>query len=265
MVAMGLFRYYIKGDSPPPSAELPWRQLVPLAAACVGFYLAAATRRLLDRDVLRRLLWPFPETSALSVILCLTLVIAVKVTVWLWLVPSSPGISVRHFIKTTSLLALVKPGIFFVAHVVYFGPIVWEAVWLWSKVAQNVRSLGLGAVLAAALAILMSITSESRHLIPFIPLLVAATAWAMDSEPLCRAQTWAFVVWALVLAKFWLPIDAGTFSHAASDFPEQLYFMNQGPWMSGVSYLVQGTVVILAGMVLKLWQVGKPSFNATGL
>ena len=110
---MGLFRYYIKGDSPPPSAELPWRQLVPLAAACVGFYLAAATRRLLDRDVLRRLLWPFPETSALSVILCLTLVIAVKVTVWLWLVPSSPGISVRHFIKTTSLLALVKPGIFF--------------------------------------------------------------------------------------------------------------------------------------------------------
>ena len=188
MVAMGLFRYYIKGDSPPPSAELPWRQLVPLAAACVGFYLAAATRRLLDRDVLRRLLWPFPETSALSVILCLTLVIAVKVTVWLWLVPSSPGISVRHFIKTTSLLALVKPGIFFVAHVVYFGPIVWEAVWLWSKVAQNVRSLGLGAVLAAALAILMSITSESRHLIPFIPLLVAATAWAMDSEPLCRAD-----------------------------------------------------------------------------
>ena len=169
-------------------AELPWRQLVPLAAACVGFYLAAATRRLLDRDVLRRLLWPFPETSALSVILCLTLVIAVKVTVWLWLVPSSPGISVRHFIKTTSLLALVKPGIFFVAHVVYFGPIVWEAVWLWSKVAQNVRSLGLGAVLAAALAILMSITSESRHLIPFIPLLVAATAWAMDSEPLCRAD-----------------------------------------------------------------------------
>ncbi len=253
MAAVALFRYYVKHDVLPSGVEPPWPSTAPLAAACVFVYLAAGMRWLLDRNILQRLLRPYRETSIAGALLCVTLVILVKLALRFWLVPSSPGISVKSFIAATCMLALAKPAIFFVAHVVYFGPIVVAAVLLWPEVARNVRTLGLGAVLAAVLALLMGMTSESRHLAPFIPLLVAMTIQAMERASLSTRHDVVFVLLALFVSKVWLPINAGPFRGVPAEFPDQFYFMNQGPWMSGFSYFVEGAVVLGVAIVLGGW------------
>ena len=253
MVAVALFRYYVKHDVLSEDKELPWPSMVPLAAACVFVYLAASMRWLLDRNILQRLLRPYRETSVACVLLCATLVILVKLAVRFWLVPSSPGISVKYFITATCMVALAKPAIFFVAHVVYFGPIVGAAVFFWPEVARNVRALGLGAVLAVILTLLMGITSESRHLTPFIPLLVAMTVQAMDRPALSYWHDVAFALLALFVSKIWLPINAGPFHGARPSSRISSISSNHGPWMSGLSYFVQGTVIVGVAIVLAGW------------
>lgn len=130
-----------------------------------------------------------------------------------------------------------KPAIFLLAHIVFFGPVLIVTVACWPRVVAAARRGGLPLVLMLGAAVVLSVGSESRHDVDLIPLVVIFTAVAVQP----RLQPWHVAVlggFAMLASKVWLPINHGV------SFRKQYLMMNEGPFMSGWSYVIQGSAVL---------------------
>jgi hypothetical protein len=235
-------RYFIEGKPPPGYVDPIWRATAPLALALVVLYLVLSVRELANRGLLDRLIRPFREVTRRSVILTLALFLSFEIAFALPRSSGQAGWGTRAAIETTFLLSIAKPGIFLVAHAVYFGPIVFLTILAWPRVCSAIRGHGLGFTAVLFLGLVLSITSESRHLLCFFPLFVAVAMQAINTEPFSWRHDGAFIAASVLASKCWLPLNQEPFSGRYSDFPFQYYFMNQGPWMSAWCYAIQGTV-----------------------
>jgi len=228
-----------------------WYSWAPLAAVLVCAYLAAATWWLIDRQALARLRRVFTEPQQRGVLAALGLAAAVAALRTFVFVPSAePGYTVKQYLCAVLVSSVAKPGVFFVAHVVYFGPIVVAAILLWPRVCERIRGQGPGVVILAGTAVVLSIGSESRQLVSFLPLVAAFTVPAIDELPRARWHDVVFLAAGLVASKCWLPLNHGPTTGNLLEFPDQLYFMNQGPWMSDGMYLAQGMIVLAMAAAL---------------
>jgi hypothetical protein len=149
-------------------------------------------------------------------------------------------------------MSVRKPGLFGVAHVVYFGPILLLACLRWRQVCRRLHPYGLGLTLSVGLHLLLSLDCESRHLIHFFPVVVFGVVKAMEDVPWRGPQYAVFVLLSLAFSKCWLTLGGMPDTDHPNQFPAQLLFMNLGPWMSGLMYFVQGSYVLLAGYLLSL-------------
>jgi hypothetical protein len=144
---------------------------------------------------------------------------------------------------------MMKPGVFFIAHVVYFGPIVLLAAFLWKPLCRLIRSDGVGLTLCALVLFAESVCSESRGMINLFPILVAYTAKLTDSLSWRTSDYVGFGLLSLAFSKVWLVINTEPFGPSSLQFPNQKLQMNHGPWMSNSMYLVQGACVIACAIV----------------
>jgi len=147
-------------------------------------------------------------------------------------------------------ISVYKPGMQFVAHVTYFGPVVLLAALRWRAVVAGVCAQGPGLALALLLGLVFLPDPQSRHLMLFLPLVAAFTAraWQRDASWLLAP----FVLAALVVSKVWLVINPFPVANTPADlllFPAQGFFLSHGPWMSDSMYLLQGAT----GLLLLLW------------
>ncbi len=231
-------------------AEPIWYLLVPLAAMLLCAYLAAAAWWLMDHDAVARLRHVFNQSRPQAALTALSLAAAVVLLRATVFVPSgAPGYTLKQFLCAILVSSVAKPGVFLVAHVVYFGPIVLATVFLWPQVCERIRRQGLAMVLLAGAAVLLSVASESRQLLSFLPFAAAFAVQAIDDLPRQRWHDLVFLATGLVVSKCWLPLNGGPPSGNLLEFPDQLYFMNQGPWMSNVAYVVQGAIVLVLAAV----------------
>jgi hypothetical protein len=231
-------------------AEPIWYSWVPLAAALLCAYLAVAAWWLIDRDVVSRLRHLFQQSrsrAAMSALSLLAVVVCLRAVVF---APSgAPGYTLKQFLCAILVSSVAKPGIFLVAHVVYFGPIVLATVFLWPQVCERIRRQGLATVIVGGAAVLLSVASESRQLLSFLPLLAAFVVQAIDDLPKRRWRDMTLLATGVVLSKCWLPLNVGPPTGSLLEFPDQLYFMNQGPWMSNLAFLIQGAIVLVFATV----------------
>lgn len=247
---------YAKGKIADNTVE-PWDDALPLSLALVFTYLLFATRGLFDRGTLRRLLTFRKETRWSAAVAAVALVLAIVLVKRFVFVPGpAPGYTPKMFLTTTALLSVAKPAIFLVAHVVYFGPIVALAMLYWPRVCERARSYGLGAVGVIFAMLLLSITSESRHLLNFLPLAVAFTVASLDSA-FKPHHVWLFAALGLLTSKCWFPMGqpfVGFWPPGSQQYflDNQHYFMSQGPWMSDGSYFLQAAATLLVFLVVGL-------------
>ena len=232
--------------------------LIPLSIAAVGLYLffavrAAAGDGRLYRPaaLLKGLNW---RRAAVVVLLMAVPKVAVRLL--------GNGVdfgwgSLKGFLMYTLMTTLADPLLFFVAHVVYFGPAVLLLAFLWRPFCEAARGFGLGMTLFLLFNVGMSINPQSRYQINAVPALMMILAWMLDR----RGLTWrAVALWAalgVASSKVWyvfrIPADAddGTME-ALLRFPLQHYFMSSGPWMSREMYFAQGAAVLLGAVVVFL-------------
>jgi len=145
----------------------------------------------------------------------------------------------------------IAPGMFWVAHVIYFGPILACLLLLWKPVCQQVHRYGLAVPALLGLTLAVSIHSESRLLMMFYPMIVPFLIKALDRF------SWTWIGWlcwlviSAVYSKFWLRFHpASDWSSDSFDFPKQFYYMNFGHHMSHSMYLLQGAVVLITTAVI---------------
>ena len=95
-----------------------------------------------------------------------------------------------------------------------------------------------------------------------LPVFMIFTVKALDQFP-WKASYYVFVGYlSLIFSKVWLLINAKPTPDPAVPeylaFPWQKLFMNSGYFVSGLSYIIQGSIVLLTGIVLYFLFVHNP-------
>ena len=156
--------------------------------------------------------------------------------------------------KYLTARAIIQPFVFYISHVIYLGPILLFALFVWKRIVDLSKNFGLGLFLVIVFSYFFALDSESRHLICVIPVVVILTAKALETYPFNRQDCWVFGIISVLYSKIWMLIN--TTKSMPSDpsnfleFPWQKYFMNAGPWMSNEMYIVHGIAVALTGIWL---------------
>ena len=131
--------------------------------------------------------------------------------------------------------------------------------------------MGWGLVAALGLNLfLFGITPQSRHLINILPWLIIFLVKAINKYSFSTSFYLVTGLLSLVASKVWLLLNiyegnaSGNFDKNGSmDFPDQILWMNIGPWMSEQMYYVQGGVMLLLTGVLffMLYKVEVDKYN----
>jgi hypothetical protein len=231
--------------------------LLPLAFLGVWVYLFRGLRALVGTVDAGRLetwreLFRFPPRARIAAFLLF--VAAYLVLVRLLASDARPRLAADHFVANVTFGATTRPLQFVVAHVLFFGPVVLLTFLLWRSVCSRLHTLGAGLTLVCAIGVLQSVNCETRQLMNLWPFFILPTVLAVEERRLPPAFFWTVAAFSVLLSKCWLWINyalptlgdaARTFPNTREflSFPDQIWFMNFGPWMSNQMLAVQALVV----------------------
>jgi hypothetical protein len=163
-----------------------------------------------------------------------------------------PMLNYRGFIANIVIEAVTNPLVFLVAHFVYFGPVFLLALYYWKPLMHEISRNGTGLYLLALLYVLIGIGSESRQFINAWPVFVVFLSRILEKQTFPRGFYPGILVISLVISKFWFRINTGAFTGELLAFPDQRYFMSQGPWMADSTYGLQAGIALLVFFLLYL-------------
>jgi len=159
---------------------------------------------------------------------------------------------VMRFIVPSSL---IQPGLFIVAHTIYYGPVVIFCILYWKSFTEKVHKHGLGFIFAITVSLVFSVYSESRgHMLSW-PLLIPIIAQIVDQISWKGVHFVLLGFLSILLSKVWLP-----FNNIYN--PNELYFFHHGPWMKPYPYILNFvTVVILLQIILRIFPLTSVKLN----
>jgi hypothetical protein len=165
------------------------------------------------------------------------------------------GFEVHREMMGMSVAHLAKPGVSLLADVVYFGPVIFFALYRWNEISKLVKLAGFGMFIVFSEAVLqLLLDSESRRCLVFFPILVAYTVKALDGDRLSRSLFVFAVALAFVFSKLWFLFNLlpGR-STQPMDFPLQVFMCHFGPWMNFNWYIVYGTAALIIGFLVPIY------------
>ncbi len=219
-----------------PIVSLYW-----LSLGCIVVYLYYAYMRLIFRP---KILPQIYSSIDLSFIFRFSATLVLYITLTLIksrMITSENGIhGLDRYLAMTFNFPFVRPLSNIVAHTVWFGP-VFILILYYSKQIFNKINIdgGLGVMIIMTIGLLMSLNSESRMLITFVPLLCFYLVSSIGNY-ITRKQVIIIIISQLVFSKIWYKINWGTIDEWINplEFPAQHCFMNAGPWMSHQMFLI---------------------------
>jgi hypothetical protein len=163
---------------------------------------------------------------------------------------------VRTMVETGTFL----PGVSLVGLVVYYGPGFLLVMLLFPRCAKAAATFGPGLTAFLSLGICMTMISESRIAAVYVPAFLAmVTLLLCEMRELARWGYYVTAALCVVFSKVWLPIAwSDSYSRPFTEFSEQVYFMNFGPFMSIQTFALQAAAVVVAALVLACWLFTRP-------
>ncbi|MDQ3973180.1 MAG: hypothetical protein M3276_02390 [Actinomycetota bacterium] len=248
-VGWALYAHVVEGKVVSAPATV-WEPALPLSVSLMALYIFLAVRPLvwLDMGELR-------GVRLQRIAFGGTLLIGVKLVQWSLAGPSGESTTAR-VIDNIVLEPLARPLIFIVAHVMYFGPLVFVTIFLWKRVALHIGEYGVGLRIVMLAFVVLALASESRILVNAWPFFVVFTAKAVDDLNWGTVPVWGLAAMSFAVSRAWLSVNRGSLEGERLAFPAQFYFMNFGPWMSMASYWLQAAVVVCVALVVKFLLLG---------
>ncbi len=168
-----------------------------------------------------------------------------------------PTFTAGHFAINLLIRPLQWPFNFLVNHFLYFGLLVPVAILFFPRVFREAGKLGIGFTMVFLLVMLLSLNSESRMVINYVPFILIPLLKAVRRYSIISKDLWILAVGNLLLSKFWYSINVHGIREAFETFdtsvymtfPAQRYFQHFGPWQSPWMYLLYG-VLFIAALVL---------------
>ncbi|MFN6341907.1 MAG: hypothetical protein ACK4Y6_05880 [Bacteroidota bacterium] len=174
-----------------------------------------------------------------------------------WIMATVYTIPETVFTTQTFLLNIFQqsfsnPLAFLVFHTMYFGPVVLLVAFNYKSVLSKASTYGLAPVLFLFCYSILALGTESRQFINAWPAFVCVALLWLNSFAIKTPFAWMLVIISLALSHFYLHINApGIFeTYQYGKFPEQYYFMHQGPFATDVSYLINMFQVIVTAVAV---------------
>ncbi|MEJ7813450.1 MAG: hypothetical protein WKG32_23785 [Gemmatimonadaceae bacterium] len=169
--------------------------------------------------------------------------------------------------KSLAILPVTRPLIFFISHVVYFGPVLLLLLWCWPSVCRLVRGYGPGLVLVVLGSLILGLSPESRQSTLAVPIVMPFLVKAVDGLRWPTSVYWLLGGTALVASKVWLPIHPDPAAVPLSlELNEMLpyyarYFINNGTQMPNDAYLIQAAcaLALVLGIYALTRRGGRPA------
>ncbi|MES2140382.1 MAG: hypothetical protein V4511_11810 [Bacteroidota bacterium] len=182
-----------------------------------------------------------------------------------------PKYSTEQTLRDPTVYSLIRPLISIVADTSYYGIIICLLLIFWSSVSKMISQMGWGLVIAIGLNLfLFGITPQSRHLINLLPWLVVFLVKAINKYSFSNSFYIAVGLLSFAASKIWLLLNiyegnvkANIDKNGSMGFPDQILWMNIGPWMSEQMYYVQGGVMLLFIGILffMLYKIERDKFD----
>ncbi len=230
---------------------------LPLAIACTTVWIWVGSRELFRSAAWYD--WRAHLRLAKSPRLYTALALAAGVHLLLHRIGAPGGPYPIEVVESMALESTRLPLLPIVSHVVFYGPLAILTVLAWQRIARLAPAFGPGLLVVLLLHFVqLTLDSESRRALAVLPILVSLTVVAVEERRWPASRYWLLGVLALVYSKVWLHINsAGPNYDSGSElaWPQQLFFMSAGPWMSNTMYVVQGAIVLATGVALfYLWR-----------
>lgn len=241
-----------------PMMRATLEALVPVSLPILGGWVILATYPLYRYVALR---------EAFTTIRMRRIVAAVGLLALISIAQSALSTPNEHTLFRTlmnvSIGGIAKPAGHVVSHTAYFGPAVLLAVVWWRRwIAGSVAEQGLGLTVLMLGYALLTVGIESRLLMNVWPFVAVFTAIAANKA----GWQWRQVLWfgglSLVVSRVWLPINWTSWTGDYLAYPDQLYFMSNGPRMTVLSYFIMASVTAGAGAAL--WWISRLDRSAGG-
>ena len=252
-VALHYLHHPVGGVGDDKFAAWVRRDLLVITLPLLVFSIAVALYTLLAPAALwnvRAYVLALPRRRLIASVVAVGALFALR-AVWIAKVGThGEGPSTAQFFCEHTLSAIRGPLWGPVHSVVYWGPIVIVAALFWRRVAATAVAWGPGAVIAVALVVAFASGANSRQWNHLAPFFVAATVVATEELWTVRRAV-MFGGLALAWSKVWLTLGYDE-PLEFWEFPNQRYFMNQGPYASDAMYLVHLTAVAVTALALYL-------------
>lgn len=154
-----------------------------------------------------------------------------------------PPLDAQSLLPQLFSLALVHPGVFYIAHVLWFGPLILFIYILWPQIARTLKEYGRGMIFCAILAVFFSLISASRRIDPFYALLLPFTVKVIDQLNWSGYKYWIMAGLSGFYSRVWLII--GTVS---TDWGMVKYHINRGQYMTFYAYIFFLLIVGFTGI-----------------
>ncbi|MEO8378954.1 MAG: hypothetical protein ABI779_04745 [Acidobacteriota bacterium] len=229
--------------------------LLYLSIAATTVYVFFSVRAVLGEGKLFNLRAVWEELRWKSALVAVMLLIALKITTHLMANDVGPWATPKMFVGYILALSVSDPLLFFVAHVIYFGPVVIVLTLLWKPFCDSLSTFGIGLRLFVILNLALSLNSQSRQMINGLAVFVALMTMILDRRRLKSGEVVGWALLCLIYSKVWYVMNRGSqqWDGTMEDllaFPLQHLYMNIGPWISHEMYLVQAGVVALTTAIL---------------
>jgi hypothetical protein len=184
-------------------------------------------------------------------------VISISYFIVQWTIAKLYTVPETVFTTSTFLLnifqqSFAQPLGFLVFHTLYLGPLVLIIVYHYRSLLQNISVHSFGLLLFVFIYSLLALGTETRQFINAWPVMVVmALLWLTPLKiGLRHAMLFAFT--SVMLSRFYLPVNrSGIYeTYEYGKFPEQLYFMNHGPFSTDKSYYIGLVMVLFTAAVL---------------
>lgn len=249
LLAAYIWIYIIRNSQMPDSSKQINYDYVLISILCSMIYVFLGIKSLVNAIGIPKTQDLKKSISIPRIISGLVTLILLKIFISSLAADQETSLSTISFIERVLISSIVMPFNFYIAHVVYFGPIIYLVTFLWKPLTRIVGRYGVGMFLFISVNFILSLFSESRALIPAFSFFVILTISAMEEYRWPKWFYWGFGIIAFIFSKIWLPLGSIQMGGGYFEFPYQWYFMNYGPWMSDQMYAVQGFFILVSGII----------------
>jgi hypothetical protein len=170
-------------------------------------------------------------------------------------------VSIQNFILYVFFLSTTRPGIFLVAHLVFFGPVLLLLPFVWRHCRALLQRWGAGAQLYLILGLMLAAGPDSRQSTLTLPMLIVTLVWACEQARLVsQSLVLGLGVLALWLSRIWLPFNLPSSSPPRTPLEAgwdiSRYYETQGSYMTEPHYMA---ALALGGLTLFLLSLALPA------